>query len=145
MAEHNELGRWGEEIAAQYLEKNGWYIRHRDWRYGHIDIDLVAIDEAMSTLLIVEVKTRASEVSGLPDEAITFEKKNNIIRAAAAYIKSFAMQHLVVRYDTISVIGKPETGYRIEHKRNAFDVVANHIYHEKRQKKTRYGKRPGCW
>ena len=84
MAEHYDLGKWGEEQAALYLKKKGWYIRHRDWHNRHRDIDIVAIDQDSSILLVVEVKTRSSEVWGNPDEAIDEEKKNNIIRATAA-------------------------------------------------------------
>ena len=61
MAAHNELGQWGEEKAAEYLIKKGFYIRHRDWKSGNRDIDLVAIDEDSTILLFVEVKTRQTD------------------------------------------------------------------------------------
>ena len=80
MASHNELGKWGECIAAEYLKSKGWYIRHLDWRDKHKDLDIVAIDEDMTTLLIVEVKTRSSNIWGEPDEAIDLEKKNDRFR-----------------------------------------------------------------
>ena len=60
MAEHNELGKWGEEQAALYLRSKGWYIRHRDWHCGHRDVDIIAIDEDCSIVIFVEVKTRAT-------------------------------------------------------------------------------------
>lgn len=145
MAEHNDLGRWGEEMAARHLEGEGWYIRHRDWRYGHRDIDIVAIDGDMTTLLIVEVKTRAPSTPCAPDKAVTLEKKNNIIGAAAAYVRMFNLHHLCVRYDTISIVGTPDAEYTIEHKENAFDVVANYNFNDSQRRKARYRKRPGCW
>ena len=64
MAEHNDLGKWGEEQAALYLKRKGWYIRHRDWHDVHRDLDIVAIDQDSSILLLVEVKTRSSEQWG---------------------------------------------------------------------------------
>ena len=42
MASHNELGKWGEDIAANYLERLGYTIIERDWKSGHRDLDIIA-------------------------------------------------------------------------------------------------------
>ena len=68
MAAHNELGKWGEELAATYLEEKGYVILERDWKSGHHDLDIVAKDG--DTLVIVEVKTRRNRLFGDPEEAI---------------------------------------------------------------------------
>ena len=60
MAQHNELGKWGEDIAQDFLRQNGYRILYRDWKYGHRDLDLVAIDN--DVLVIVEVKTTENQV-----------------------------------------------------------------------------------
>jgi len=143
MAEHYDLGKWGEEQAALYLKKKGWYIRHRDWHDRHRDLDIVAIDQDSSILLIVEVKTRSSEVWGAPDIAIDEEKKNNIIRATAAYVRCFRLDYCQIRYDTISVTGTPASGAQIVHKENAFDVTSNFMYYEKKRRSKK--KMPGTW
>ena len=57
MAYHNELGRWGEDVAASYLRQLGYTILHRDWDYRHRDLDIVAVDNGV--LVIAEV-TRPS-------------------------------------------------------------------------------------
>ena len=57
MAAHNELGKWGEQIAADFLESKGWYIRHHDWEYGNNCHGLVCIDSDMTVLLFVIVCT----------------------------------------------------------------------------------------
>lgn len=147
MAAHNDLGRWGEDMAAQYLIDHGWYIRHRDWHDGHRDIDIVAIDGDMSMLLMVEVKTRTSSEMGEPDEAIDSEKRNNIIMAASRYVKECRLGNLEVRYDTISVVGTPDTRYTIEHKENAFNVADQYMFYDECRRKayTKNKKRPGCW
>ena len=124
MAAHNSLGQWGEDVAAKYLISKGWYIRDRNWRNHHKEIDIVCIDEDMTTLLIVEVKTRSSDAFGQPDEAMSLEKRHNIIKAAQDYVLSNYLTHLTLRYDTISVIGTPEAGYTIEHKEGAYDVLS---------------------
>lgn len=143
MAVHNDIGKWGEEQAVLYLRQKGWYIRHRDWHDGHRDLDIVAIDEDSSILLFVEVKTRTSEQWGQPDEAIDLQKRNNIIHAAAAYVRCFRMNYCELRYDTISVIGTPESGANIIHKENAFDVTSSFEYHE--QKRWKRKRRDGRW
>lgn len=143
MAEHNDIGKWGEEQAALYLRKKGWYIRHRDWHDVHRDLDIVAIDEDSSILLVVEVKTRSSEQWGNPDDAIDLVKRDNLIRATAAYVRCYRLGYCDIRYDTISVIGTPASGAQIIHKENAFDVTSSFQYQE--QRKWQRKKRPGTW
>ena len=49
MAQHNELGKWGEDLAARMLEDKGYRIIARDWKDGHKDLDIVAIDDGFSS------------------------------------------------------------------------------------------------
>ncbi len=146
MAAHNTLGQWGEDVAAKYLISKGWYIRDRNWRNHHKEIDIVCIDEDMTTLLIVEVKTRSTDAFGQPDEAMTLEKRHNIIRAAHDYVLSNYLTHLTLRYDTISVVGTPETGHTIEHKEGAYDVLSQYQFNKEGymtrmlRKRNRYGR-----
>ena len=51
MAKHNDLGKWGEDLAAEYLQKQGYVIRDRDWHCGKRDIDLVAITADSTTVV----------------------------------------------------------------------------------------------
>lgn len=143
MAEHYDLGKWGEEQAALYLKNKGWFIRDRDWHDQHRDLDIVAIDQDSSILLVVEVKTRSSERWGNPDDAIDFEKQNNILRATAAYARCHRLDYCQIRYDTISVIGTPDTDVHIIHKENAFDISSHFQYQEQRRWQRR--KKPGTW
>lgn len=148
MAQHNDLGRWGEHLAAEYLKMNGWYIRHMDWHHRHRDLDIVAIDGEATMLLVVEVKTRATDEWGDPDEAIDLEKQNNIIRATVAYQRDFHLQGMDFRYDTISIVGTPDiplNEVRLVHKQAAFDVTSNFFYREQQRKRAYYKRRPGQW
>ena len=52
MAEHNELGKAGENAAVAYLEEHGYLIRHRNWRKGHFELDIVAAKENAVTLCL---------------------------------------------------------------------------------------------
>jgi putative endonuclease len=116
MAEHNELGRQGEEIAAAYLLKQGYVILDVNWRAGRNEIDLIARDKDF--LVIVEVKSRQNNSFTEPEEAVTKEKQQALIRAANAYIfrKNISLE---TRFDIISIIhNKEET--RIHHLKDAF-------------------------
>ena len=123
MAQHNDLGHWGEDIAAQYMRSKGWYIRSRDFRYQHTDIDLVCIDEEDSMLVFVEVKTRSTDDYGEPYEAVDSEKRRNVIRAASAYRSIHRKENRLTRYDIISIVGTPETDYRLTHIEDAFSLI----------------------
>ena len=125
MAAHNDLGKWGEQIAAKHLVSEGWYIRHCDWTMRGIDLDIVCIDEDSSILVFVEVKTRTSDEFGRPSLAVDKVKRRNIITASEAYRHLFRLSNLPVRYDIISIVGTPETGFSVHHTDNAYVRIYN--------------------
>lgn len=147
MALHNDIGKWGEDIAAEYLRSKGWYIRHRNWTFRHRELDLVCIDEDMTTILVVEVKTRSTADFGEPDQAITLEKRHFLLSATNSYIHDHHLEHMNVRFDTISIVGTPDTTHTIEHKENAFDIVSDMWYKEQKRRFAYYRRkhRDGCW
>lgn len=89
MAAHNELGRWGEELAARHLERQGFKILFRDWHCGHRDLDLIAQKEDEDLLVIVEVKTWRNERFGDASLAVTPQKIRSIIIATNAFVKTY--------------------------------------------------------
>lgn len=116
MAEHNKLGKAGEEAAARYLEQHGYTILHRNWRKNHLELDIVAVQD--DTLVIVEVKTRTNTEYILPQEAVNWLKVRRIVVATDAYVKHFCLD-MPIRFDIISAVGTPEN-FEIEHIINAF-------------------------
>ena len=116
MAEHNELGKAGENAAVAYLEEHGYLIRHRNWRKGHFELDIVAAKE--NELVIVEVKTRSNTLFAQPEEAVDLPKIKRTVRAADAYMKLFQID-VPVRFDIITVIGE-NGNFRIDHIMEAF-------------------------
>lgn len=112
MASHNELGRWGEELAAEYLQRKGYTIVERNWKSGHRDIDLIALDG--KTLVFVEVKTRRNCLFGSPEEAIDYRKLKNLQLAVNHYVKSHNI-HSQIRFDIISIVGVLGHETEIEH------------------------------
>ena len=112
MAAHNELGRWGEDLAAAFLEEKGYAIIERDWKSGHHDLDIVAKDG--STLVIVEVKTRRNRLYGNPEEAIDYKKRRSLLSAINHYTKSHRI-YSNVRFDIISIVGNMGEKSEIDH------------------------------
>ena len=122
MAEHNDLGKWGEDEAALYYEDRGYEILERDWKVGKRDIDLIALTEDKDTLVFVEVKTRQNNDLQEPEEAVDVKKMRNLAIAANAYVKLHGMD-MDVRFDIISVIGKCSCVESIECFEDAFNPL----------------------
>ncbi|MBR5843099.1 MAG: YraN family protein [Bacteroidaceae bacterium] len=122
MAQHNLLGKSGEEYAAEYLISRGYVIREINWVSGKYELDIVAYRDA--TIVIVEVKTRSSVDFAYPEEAVTEKKIRNIVRATDAYMRMFDLD-MEVRFDVISIVGK-EPPYEIEHIEDAFLAPLNY-------------------
>jgi len=101
MAEHNEFGKKGEEIARHYLVGKGYKIMETNWVSGKNEIDIIAREGKY--IIVVEVKTRHSNYSGEPETAVTREKQKSLIRAANAYIRMMNID-LEVRFDIISIL-----------------------------------------
>lgn len=120
MAKHNELGKLGEDLAASYLEENGYDIVERNWVFKKAEIDIIAQKD--SVLAIVEVKTRSSLEFGLPQEFVKPKKIELLIKAVNAYINDREMdfnEDLNIRFDIIA-IHKTEESFAIEHLTDAF-------------------------
>ena len=91
-------------------------ILHRNYRWGHNEIDIVALKQ--NTLIFVEVKTRNSAYFGLPESAITLHKQKQLIKAANAYVKEFKRTE-EVQFDVVSVILNNKT-QSTKHIKDAF-------------------------
>ena len=117
MAYHNDLGKWGEEVAANYLQQQGYTILHRNWMYQHRDLDIVAMDAG--ALVIVEVKTRKDERFANADAAVTPQKVRSLSLAANAYVKRYNIS-LEIRFDIITIVGCPDDKHEVRHVKEAF-------------------------
>ena len=117
MAAHNELGKWGEEKAAQYLIKKGYQILKRDWKTRHRDLDIVALDE--DELVIVEVKTRRNQLFTKPESSVDWRKIRSLTLATHQFLKIYRI-NATIRFDIITVTGTDDEHYSIRHMENAF-------------------------
>ena len=120
MAKHNNTGKWGEDLAADYLRDKGYEIIERDWRDGHRDIDIIARSPDLRTIVFVEVKTRATDVITKPEEAVDRRKIRNIGMAANTYVKMLNVLD-ELRFDVVSVIGGTKETAQVEHIVDAFN------------------------
>lgn len=120
-----ELGRWGEDYAAEYLQGVGFEIISRNFRTPYGEIDIIAqqtsdnIEDEKLTVFI-EVKTRSSTSYGFPEEAITPRKKINLISAAQHYLQEHPELDMIWRIDVIAVECYPNRSPSIKHFENAF-------------------------
>ena len=116
MAEHNDLGKFGEELAVEFLQKNGYTILETNWVFQKAEIDIIAQKEKV--LAIVEVKTRSSIEFGLPQDFVKPKKVQLLVKAVNEYLISNDLD-ANVRFDIIAVY-KQENNYKIYHIEDAF-------------------------
>ena len=114
-----DFGKLGEDLAVNYLINKGYQILERNWRSGHKEIDIIALDG--DTLVAVEVKTRKSNTYGEPDTAVGAMKQQMLIWAADAYVR-YKNLDVEVRFDIVSIV-ITDTGEHIEHIEDAFIVT----------------------
>ena len=117
MARHNDLGKWGEGVAADYLEQQGYSILERGWRSGHKDIDLIAFKQGI--LAFVEVKTRKNNAYIQPKQAVDRHKIKLLMTAANRYICNNNID-AEIRFDIVAITGTDYSNYKIEHIEQAF-------------------------
>jgi putative endonuclease len=116
MAEHNDLGKLGEELAVEFLRKNGYEILETNWTFQKAEIDIITKKE--NTLAIVEVKTRSSLDFGLPQDFVKPKKIQLLVKAVNEYVISKNLD-INVRFDIIA-INKEGKSFVIEHLKDAF-------------------------
>jgi putative endonuclease len=115
MGAKDDLGRRGEQLAADYLAAAGLKIVERNWRCGHGEIDIVATDGPV--LVVCEVKTRSSAGFGTPLEAITVQKARRLRRLAVHWVLDHGTVYDQIRIDVVGVLQTTPGQYGIEHVR----------------------------
>jgi putative endonuclease len=114
------LGNEGERLAARYLRGLGFKILARRYRTALGELDLVARDGGC--IVFVEVKTRRSEIAGLPHEAVDTNKQAQLTRLALAFLKRYRLLEQPARFDVVSIVWEGARGEpNIVHYRNAFE------------------------
>ncbi|MDR2585614.1 MAG: YraN family protein [Prevotellaceae bacterium] len=109
-------GKKGEELARTFLEQNGFVILSVHWQHGHKELDIVA--ERGEMLHIVEVRSRSEPCLIEPSQTVMYQKQQNIISAARAYIYKHKITK-EVQFDIVSVLFE-QIGIKIEYIPKAF-------------------------
>lgn len=109
-------GSYGEDLAVKLLESKDYNILERNWRCGHLEVDIIAEND--DYLVIVEVKTRKTASLGAPEVFVDLNKQKHLISAAKYYAK-FKNVTKEIRFDIISVINNPQ-GQEVRHIEDAF-------------------------
>ncbi|MCF8321689.1 MAG: YraN family protein [Flavobacterium sp.] len=126
MAQHNDLGKLGEELAVEFLQKSGYEIVERNWTFQKAEIDIIT--KIGDTLAVIEVKTRSSLDFGLPQDFVKPKKIQLLVKAVNEYIISKDLD-VEVRFDIIAItasntdslpIQKDGKSFEIEHLIDAF-------------------------
>jgi len=115
MAAKDEVGRYGEDVAARGLTEQGWEVLERNWRTTGGELDIIAVDHG--TLVAVEVKTRRSSAYGSPQEAVTWRKLTRIRRLTAEWLAAQRRTFPAVRVDVIAVTVAHAGAASVEHLR----------------------------
>jgi len=118
-----QTGDKGEQLACGYLLNKGHAILERNWRAGHLEVDIISLDT--KGIHFVEVKTRRPPYQALPQDSVGAEKQKNIARAAAAYMRSAKGRKLSdaeIWFDIVSVILDGNTE-RIEYFPGAYTPI----------------------
>ncbi len=113
-----DLGFLGENIACAYLERKGYEILTRRFRYGRAEIDIIA--QKGHTLVFIEVKTRRHEEFGYPEESVKKPKKDKLRTAAAGFLSQQKKKFSDIRFDILSIIFKSENNFEVAHFEDAF-------------------------
>ncbi|MBI3142453.1 MAG: YraN family protein [Bacteroidetes bacterium] len=101
VARHLRTGQIGEELAAGHLARLGYVILERNWRHGHLELDMIA--QIGNDLVFVEVKTLRGTGHGYPESAVTKQKARRLFAAAEAYLIEKQIMN-EIRFDIVAVI-----------------------------------------
>lgn len=121
MTKNIKLGSEGENAAADFLTAKGYTVKHRNWRYKHKEVDIIAFTD--DTIVFAEVKSRSGTYFEQPFQAVTKKKQRFLIEAANAYIEKYEID-LEARFDILSLV-KTENGFNIDHIEDAFYPLVN--------------------
>ena len=118
VATKDALGRHGEDVAVEYLQRLGLIVLSRNWRCRDGELDVVATDRDL--LVVCEVKTRSGTGYGEPAEAVTRHKAARIRRVTQAWLTEHRVRWCEIRFDVVAVLAPPGGPVTVQHYESAF-------------------------
>jgi len=123
----SKVGKYGEEIATQYLLREGYNIKERNYRSSLGEIDIIC--EHQGIIIFIEVKTRCSEKFGYASESVDKNKQKRIIINSLNYLIRKNLKTSKLRFDVILIsLSNNNTINQINHIKNAFDLELKKDY-----------------
>jgi len=120
MTTTNDIGDRGEDLAASFLEENGYRVLERNYRFERNEVDLVCLDpDQGGEIVFVEVKTRTGQGYGPPEASVTEEKKAALVEVSRAYLHERQLEGAPARFDVIGILLLDDEP-AIKHYENAF-------------------------
>lgn len=116
MNKNLRLGEQGEKLALQYLQSMGYLVLETNWRTGHKEIDIIC--QQYDVYIFVEVKSRRSVKTGMPEESISDKKIKSVTEAALVYLQN--KKYIDIRFDVISIIYDANNQHKLLHIKDAF-------------------------
>jgi putative endonuclease len=114
------IGRYGENLAKEYMQKKGYELVIKNFRYERAEIDLIFKDEKNEVLIFTEVKTRTNKAFGEPEESVDFKKQEQLIKSAQGFLMDRPeYNEYEKRFDIVSIYIKGNKEV-ITHLQNAF-------------------------
>ena len=123
MSTQKNLGKLGEDCAANFLDAAGYTIVARNFRIRSAEIDIIA--QLDNVIVFVEVKARSNIRHGLPSEAVNLRKQKKIIEAAGVFLQNEKFCDCACRFDVVEIYLRGEHVEEINHIENAFEVITN--------------------
>ena len=121
MANHNEIGKLGENLAKEYLQSKGFTILTTNYRFEKAEIDIIA--KTSQEIVFVEVKTRTTDKIEFPEHSVTPAKQNHLFRAADAYLYQNKLENIPARFDVLAITLSYPVDNQIIHYKNAFTKI----------------------
>lgn len=115
------IGKFGEKVTCEYLEKNNYKVIDKNFRCSWGEIDVIAYDIKNNEVVFFEVKTRTNFNYGFPSEAVNKIKQKHILNSAKYYLYCKGLEDKFVRFDVIEiVIDTLHYKYKLNHLNNVF-------------------------
>lgn len=126
MANNKILGAFGEGLACEYLESEGYRILERNFRCRAGELDIIAVQDDI--VAFIEVKTRSSDKYGLPSDAVSAGKQRKIVKTALYYMQKNRLLGHMCRFDVIEITFDEENNHKINLIKDAFQYSGRYGY-----------------
>lgn len=120
LPEGQALGVWGEALALEHLQAQGYRLLARNWKCKAGEIDLIM--QKGGEIIFVEVRLRRKTQYGTGLDTVAWQKQRKLIKAAQWYLQSTRQLHLPTRFDVISIEHEDGANPKLDHIEHAFDL-----------------------